>query len=351
MKVTVTKYLNVRVGKPSVNAPCYQYLAPGSEIEVDGQLYRGDKYDGVDTWVKDLGGSYYWSGGTNFQSSNQLPQSVNPLSSTLFNYNESLMVNQTYKATKGENTTVAIIDSGCYKHRAIKDSIINSYNVFTRTNDQNDDSGHGTFLAGIIAAVERPENKIIGIAPKSRLIIVKAIQNNQVFAQPILDALNWIDKLSTPPDIINMSFDFSPGAKSDEFFKVFQSLRKKNVCLVAAAQDGTQVYSNSIYYPANSNLFAGVGSISKKDIQPTGLNPRVNFIIPNWEFLSLRNFPGDYKTLSGSSVASAIVSGSLSLVIARNKLDGQTRDAQILLSDEAIALTHSNFDNSLKLYK
>jgi len=44
MKVTVTKYLNVRVGKPSVNAPCYQYLAPGSELEMHGNLYKGDSF-------------------------------------------------------------------------------------------------------------------------------------------------------------------------------------------------------------------------------------------------------------------------------------------------------------------
>ena len=58
MKVTVKDYLNVRVGKPSVNAPCYQYIAPGSEIEVDGKLYTGDMYDGSDQWMKDEGGNY-----------------------------------------------------------------------------------------------------------------------------------------------------------------------------------------------------------------------------------------------------------------------------------------------------
>ncbi|SHK70613.1 hypothetical protein SAMN04488028_107198 [Reichenbachiella agariperforans] len=63
MKVTVTKYLNVRVGKPSVNAPCYQYLAPGSEIEVGEKLYLGDSYDGMDTWYRDEADNYYWSGG------------------------------------------------------------------------------------------------------------------------------------------------------------------------------------------------------------------------------------------------------------------------------------------------
>ena len=63
MKVTVTKYLNVRVGKPSVNAPCYQYLAPGSILDVDGNIYKGDVFDGINTWLKDDSGNYYWVGG------------------------------------------------------------------------------------------------------------------------------------------------------------------------------------------------------------------------------------------------------------------------------------------------
>ena len=66
MKVTVKVFLNVRVGKPSVNAPCYQYLAPGTELEVDGNLYPGDKFEGIDTWLKDEAGNYYWSGGVNY---------------------------------------------------------------------------------------------------------------------------------------------------------------------------------------------------------------------------------------------------------------------------------------------
>ncbi|MCW3104129.1 MAG: hypothetical protein JWO09_2569 [Bacteroidetes bacterium] len=65
MKVTVKYYLNVRVGKPSVNAPCHGYLVPGTEIEVDGKLYDGDQFEGTYKWMKDNAGNYYWAGGIN----------------------------------------------------------------------------------------------------------------------------------------------------------------------------------------------------------------------------------------------------------------------------------------------
>lgn len=355
MKVTVNKYLNVRVGEPSVNAPCYQYLAPGSELEVDGQLYKGNEYKGIDTWLKDAANNYYWSGGTNYTSSSALLQNVNPLISTLFNYNAQIGLNHKFRTTKGLNTTVAIVDSGCYAHSAIKGSIVNSYNVFSKTSIQSDDSGHGTFLAGIIAASEKSENKIIGIAPRCQLIIVKAIQNSQVLAKPILDALQWIDNLVPPPDIVNMSFDFNPGALGGQLSAVINSLIAKKVILVAAAQDGAAVYSGPIYYPANDPSVVGVASISKQDIQLFGLNTQVNYLVPNKEFLSLRNFPGDYKTLSGSSVGSALVSGAFALIVSQMKLNGITfsglSTTKSILDKEAKLLTSDNFDNSLKLYK
>ena len=68
MKVTVNKYLNVRVGEPSVNAPCYQYIAPGSELEVDGNTYKGDYFEGSNDWMKDEVGNYYWSGAVALQT-------------------------------------------------------------------------------------------------------------------------------------------------------------------------------------------------------------------------------------------------------------------------------------------
>src|ERR1700744_5797251 len=121
MKVTVTKYLNVRVGSPSLNAPCYQYIAPGSEIEVDGQLYTGDAYDGISTWLKDAGGNYYWSGGVDYKSAQSqgpttnfqqfLDQSLSGSAlSRIVNYGQLLNIDQQYKAKAGQGVTIAVVD-------------------------------------------------------------------------------------------------------------------------------------------------------------------------------------------------------------------------------------------------
>lgn len=63
MHVTVNKYLNARVGRPSTNVPCPVYHEPGTILEID-QLVSGDNLDGNSIWYHCKQNSYYyWSGG------------------------------------------------------------------------------------------------------------------------------------------------------------------------------------------------------------------------------------------------------------------------------------------------
>ena len=62
-QVTVKdQYLKVRQGQPSLNATTLPPLAPGTVVTVEDQLYNGDAYNGINTWYKDQGGNFLWSG-------------------------------------------------------------------------------------------------------------------------------------------------------------------------------------------------------------------------------------------------------------------------------------------------
>lgn len=63
MKGTVIKYLNARKGNPGVNAPVTGILSPGTIIELNANLFRGDCIDGNADWYADFAGNFYWSGG------------------------------------------------------------------------------------------------------------------------------------------------------------------------------------------------------------------------------------------------------------------------------------------------
>jgi hypothetical protein len=63
MKVTISKYLNARIGESSTHAACQFYQTPGKTIEIDDVLV-GESIDGNSIWYhcKD-DGCYYWAGG------------------------------------------------------------------------------------------------------------------------------------------------------------------------------------------------------------------------------------------------------------------------------------------------
>ncbi|WPV01544.1 hypothetical protein SNE26_07130 [Mucilaginibacter sp. cycad4] len=63
MKITVSKYLNARIGSPSVNATIKTYKSPGDVLSIDAAVI-GDDIEGNAIWYhnsEDL--CYYWSGG------------------------------------------------------------------------------------------------------------------------------------------------------------------------------------------------------------------------------------------------------------------------------------------------
>ena len=353
MKVTVTSFLNVRVGMPRLTAPAFHQLSPKTEIEIDGKLYRGDKYEGIDTWVRDSAGNYYWSGGTNYSTLNASVMEVSNPPITKFNYNDLIRIKPRYKATKGKGVTVAVIDTGCGKHSALGDAVKSEYSVFTKAYKAPDNSlnGHGTFLCGIIGARENHENEIIGIAPECQLSVVKAVEEEDVDGSNVLDALRWIDNQALVPDIINLSLDFDPATNIDNLTTLFNSLTQKGAIIVAAGQNETLIYSNSIFYPARDVNVHGVGAISEDKISTNPVNPAINYILPNWDFYSLGNYGDLYKSLKGCSISSAILTASLALICSYRKSNPVTQNPVAVLNGEAVELLTSNFDNTLKIFR
>lgn len=77
--------------------------------------------------------------------------------------------------TKGKGITVAILDTGCdTTHPDLKERIVGGRN-FTNDEDGNldvyeDYNGHGTHVAGTIAAIQS-NTGVVGVAPEANLLI------------------------------------------------------------------------------------------------------------------------------------------------------------------------------------
>lgn len=231
MKVTVIKYLNVRVGKPSVNAPCYQYLAPGSEIEVDGKLYPGDKYDNIDTWLRDAAENYYWSGGIKMPD-----QEEDELSNTELGRLKDYLVNF---PGDGNGKSIAVLDSGANDQHPKLNGLV-TRDSYLEDKNMDDLHAHGHKVAGIISSND---------AALSR-------NNSHLYCLRVSDSGNAVDSyaaymalkdiadpnknLLANIDVVNMSIELSKKA-IPKVQPVIDSLMAAGIVVVVAAGEGLEM--------------------------------------------------------------------------------------------------------------
>jgi len=84
-----------------------------------------------------------------------------------------------WNTTKGRGVTVAVIDTGIdATHPAFLGRVLSGYDAIDRDSDPRDDNGHGTHVAGIIAA-QAPDLSLLGLAPESRIMPVRGIRRDR----------------------------------------------------------------------------------------------------------------------------------------------------------------------------
>lgn len=83
------------------------------------------------------------------------------------------------KGYSGKGVTVAVVDTGIYKHPDLvrpKNKIVGFKDFVNNKTSPYDDNGHGTHVAGIIAASGASSSgKYKGIAPDANILAVKAL--------------------------------------------------------------------------------------------------------------------------------------------------------------------------------
>jgi subtilisin family serine protease len=211
--------------------------------------------------------------------------------------------------SEGEATRVAVIDTGIDPaHLDLKDNLAGGYNALGTGPSTADDNGHGTHVAGIIAAA-RDGRGVAGVAPRARLLAVKAMdsQGNATLLS-LIKALVWCAHHDV--QVANMSLTAPASSVFLRLAVKYASLR--GVTIVAAAGND----SSSLGYPA---LYPEVIAVSALDGQDriagfSGRGPKIDFIAPGVGIKSTYLREG-FEWLSGSSLAAPHVSGLAALAI------------------------------------
>lgn len=206
----------------------------------------------------------------------------------------------------GLGVKVAVLDTGIdYKHPDLDDNCYGGVNVINPRKSYKDDNGHGTHVAGIIAA-EDNEIGVVGVAPDASLYGVKALdRNGSGWLSDIIAGLEWC--VNNEMDIVNMSL----GSNSDiqAFHDACDAASAKVILVAAAGNDG-----GAVDYPAayNSVIAVSATNISDGLAYFSSYGSEIEIAAPGVNILSTYKRDG-YETHSGTSMAAPHVAGTLAL--------------------------------------
>ncbi|MCL4459216.1 MAG: S8 family peptidase [Chloroflexi bacterium] len=218
-----------------------------------------------------------------------------------------------WATSRGAGVKVAVLDTGIdLDHPDLQANIKGGINTINSLKSANDDNGHGTHIAGIIAAVDN-DIGVIGVAPEAHLYAVKVLnRQGSGFVSDVIEGLQW--SIDNGMQVVNMSFGSSADNQSlhDAVIKAYNA----GIVLVAAAGNSGPA-DNTVNYPAKYAEVIAVSATDKTDALAnfSSRGPEVELAAPGVDVYS--TWKGDgYNTLSGTSMATPHVSGTAALSIA-----------------------------------
>ena len=242
------------------------------------------------------------------------------------------------KTTGSKNNIVAIIDTGIdTTHEDLKNvNYVEGFNFITNQpiapGINTDDNGHGTLVAGILAATA---NNGLGIAGTNWQISIMPLKALDALGKgnvdDVAEAVVWA--VDHGAQFINLSFAGVGFGHDTTLANAIAYAFNKNAVIVAAAgNDGASVGGNLDQDPVfpicddnNYNMVIGVAATDQNDIKPESSNYGKNCVdvtAPGKRIISTINFDplskkpthNAYAYVSGTSIAVPFVVGQAVLI-------------------------------------
>lgn len=238
---------------------------------------------------------------------------------------------EAWKIEKGsKNVLVAVIDTGIdANHPDLKANVFRDkdnhygYDFVKNAADPVDEHGHGTHVAGIIGAVANPKSGVSGVAQTVSIEAVKYYADSNTGAVNLKNTVKAIEwAVNSGAKIIN----YSGGGPefAEEEYVALKKAESKGVLIVAAAgneRSDTDMPEN-YYYPSAYRL-TNIISVAATDINNKLIRSsnwgktKVDVTAPGENiFSTLPN--GRYGFMTGTSQATAFVSGIAALLLSRD---------------------------------
>ncbi|HUG16686.1 MAG TPA: S8 family serine peptidase [Thermomicrobiales bacterium] len=228
---------------------------------------------------------------------------------------------------------VAVLDTGVSSHSDLR--VAGGVNCVGGTS-YSDDHGHGTHVAGTIAAIDNGSG-VVGVAPGARIWSVKVLNSSgSGSGSSLLCGIDWVTARAGTIEVANMSLggtgyldDNNCGNTNGDIIHqaVCRSVAAGITYVVAAGNNGKDAKQ---YFPANYDEVITVSALVDTDGLPGGLGGStavgaddtlasfsnygadVDVIAPGVLIYSTAR-TGGYTTMSGTSMAAPHVAGAAAL--------------------------------------
>ena len=227
----------------------------------------------------------------------------------------------------GKGVKVAVIDTGVDgKHPDLAANYKGGYNAVVSTEPPSDDHGHGTHVAGTIAAV-KDDKGVVGVAPNAEIYGVKVLGKDGYGQDSwVIAGVEWA--ILNKMDLTNMSL-----GDKEESIPLKQMMEKADqagVTQVAAAGNLTSFFGTCpVMYPAKYDMAITISASDSSDkiAAFSCRGPEVDLIAPGARINSTKP-GGGYQTMDGTSMACPHAAGLAALAVnAGAKTPAQVRAA------------------------
>lgn len=271
---------------------------------------------------------------------------------------------------KGAGVVVAVIDTGInLSHPDLAGNILSiNKSCISGTRNADDDNGHGTHVAGTIAALDNSIG-VLGVAPNAKLLAVKVLNKNGSGTwSSVICGIDYVTANAARYGIKVANLSLGGGGTSDNNCgntngdALHQAICRSvaaGVTYVVAAGNSSANTSNSV--PASYNdAVITVSALSDSDGKSGGLGFATSYGADD-TFASFSNYGnavdigapgvniystwkgGSYNTISGTSMATPHVTGAAALYIASHASSTWTQIKDGLISlGESLNFGHSD---------
>lgn len=243
----------------------------------------------------------------------------------------------------GNNVKIAVLDTGISSSHPDL-TVSGGINLAGKSKNKkwDDDNGHGTHAAGIIAARNNSIG-VVGVAPDAQVYAVKVLDAyGSGYISDVIEGIDWA--VQNNMDIVSLSLGTT--TYSQALNDTTANAYKAGILLVAAAGnsgDGN-ISTNDVLYPAKFDSVIAVSAVDNNNNAPvwSADGAQVELAAPGVDIYSTW-LDGGYVNQSGTSMAAPFVSGMAALVKSRD-LSMMPQEIRNKLANNAIDLGEAGKD-------